>query len=418
MTDHQHVAGGSASAATAEIDPVCGMKVDPQNAQAAVEYGGKKYYFCCQGCATRFSAEPEKFLNKARSSKQSNQHAALVQLGAIPAKKLEEPSPSQPGVVYVCPMCPEVRESKPVPCPKCGMALEPQAVEYTCPMHPEIVRSAPGNCPICGMALEPRTAVSVHAEDDSELRSMTRRFWVGVALSIPLIVLSMWGMQPGSPLHRLPAGAMEWLQLLLATPVVLWGGWPFFERGWNSLVNRHLNMFTLIAMGTGTAYVYSLIATLAPGIFPESFRSHGGRPDVYFEVSASIVTLVLLGQVLELRARRQTSSAIRSLLDLSPKTARRVAADNSEQEIPLEQVQVGDRLRVRPGDSVPADGSVEEGASVVDESMITGESMPVLKEPGSSLIGGTVNQSGSFIMRAERLGSEAMLAQIVRMVAE
>ncbi len=315
-------------------------------------------------------------------------------------------------------MDPEVRQSKPGACPKCGMALEPETVEYTCPMHPEIVRDRPGNCPICGMALEPRVAAHAHPEDDSELRSMQRRFWVGLALSIPLLVLSMGGMAVGSPLHNLPAGWMEWLQLALATPVVLWGGRPFFQRGWASILNRHLNMFTLIAMGTGAAYLFSVIATLAPGIFPPSFRGHGGRPEVYFEVSAMIVTLVLLGQVLELRARRQTSSAIRALLDLTPKTARRLGPDGSDEEIPLEHVHRGDRLRVRPGDRVPVDGTVEEGNSAVDESMITGESLPVEKTPGAKVVGGTVNQTGSFIMRAEKLGSETLLAQIVRMVAE
>jgi Cu+-exporting ATPase len=247
---------------------------------------------------------------------------------------------------------------------------------------------------------------------------MQRRFWIGSVLSVPLLAISMGGMAPGSPLHNLPAGWMEWLQLALATPVVLWGGWPFFQRGWTSLVNRHLNMFTLIAMGTGTAYLYSVIATLAPGIFPESFRAHGGRPEVYFESAAIIVTLVLLGQVLELRARRQTSSAIKALLDLNPRTARRVRPDGSDEEIPLEHIHRGDRLRVRPGDRVPVDGILEEGISAVDESMITGESMPVEKIPGSKVVGGTVNQVGSFIMRAEKLGSETLLAQIVRMVAE
>jgi Cu+-exporting ATPase len=247
---------------------------------------------------------------------------------------------------------------------------------------------------------------------------MQRRFWVGVALSLPLVAFSMGGMIAGSPSLNLPAGWMEWLQLALATPVVLWGGWPFFQRGWASIVNRHLNMFTLIAMGTGTAYFYSVVATLAPGIFPTSFLGHGGRPEVYFEVSASITTLVLLGQVLELRARRQTSSAIKALLDLNPKTALRLRADGPDEEIPLEHVHRGDRLRVRPGDRVPVDGTVEEGSSAVDESMITGESMPVMKVSGTKVVGGTVNQTGSFIMHAEKLGSETLLAQIVRMVAE
>src|SRR5262249_6999760 len=393
-------------------DPVCHMDVDPARARGSAEYKGKTYYFCSPGCVERFQRDPEKYLAPKPPSQ-------LVQLGAkVPADGAPPARAAGQGAVsYVCPMDPEVRESRPGACPKCGMALEPETVEYTCPMHPEIVRDRPGNCPICGMALEPRVAGQIHAEDDSELRSMQRRFWVGAALSVPLLVLSMGGMAADGLLHRLPAGLMEWLQLALATPVVLWGGWPFFQRGWASLVNRHLNMFTLIAMGTGTAYLYSVVATLVPGIFPESFLTHGGRPDVYFEVSAMIVTLVLLGQVLELRARRQTGSAIKALLDLSPKTARRVGPEGADEEISLELVQRGDRLRVRPGDRVPVDGSVDEGSSAVDESMITGESLPVMKTAGAKVIGGTVNQTGSFIMRAEKLGSETMLAQIVRMVA-
>lgn len=400
-------------------DPVCHMDVDPGKARGSAEYKGQTYYFCSAGCESRFKADPEKYLAPKPPASQ------LVQLGGIAAAKPKaappENAPGTGSVSYVCPMDPEVRESKPGPCPKCGMALEPDAretVEYTCPMHPEIVRDGPGNCPICGMALEPRAISGVREEDDSELRSMQRRFWVGAVLSIPLLVLSMGGMAAGSPLHNLPAGWMEWLQLALATPVVLWGGWPFFQRGWASLVNRHLNMFTLIAMGTGAAYVYSVIATLAPGIFPESFLGHGGRPEVYFESAAIIVTLVLLGQVLELRARRQTSSAIKALLDLNPKTARRVRPDGSDEEISLEHIHRADRLRVRPGDRIPVDGEVEEGNSAVDESMITGESLPIEKVPGAKVIGGTVNQTGSFIMRAEKLGAETMLAQIVRMVAE
>ena len=418
---HEHMSGSMQQEPNTVRDPVCGMFVDPAKARGSADYKGQKYHFCSPRCVERFNAEPEKYLAPKPSQSQ------LVQLGGIAPVKPAAASHAAPvtesqvekgTVTYICPMDPEVRESKPGPCKICGMALEPEAIEYTCPMHPEIVRNAPGNCPICGMALEPRVAAGIHAEDDSELRSMTRRFWIGVALSIPLLILSMGGMAAGSFFRRLPEGAMEWLQLALATPVVLWGGWPFFQRGWASLVNRHLNMFTLIAMGTGTAYVYSLIATVAPGIFPESFFGHGGRPEVYFEVSATIVTLVLLGQVLELRARRQTSSAIKALLDLSPKTARRVGSDGSDEEIPLEQVHRGDLLRVRPGDRIPVDGAVEEGRSAVDESMITGESLPVEKSPGAKVIGATVNQTGSFIMRAERLGSESMLAQIVRMVAE
>lgn len=414
---HEHMSGTMQPAPNTVRDPVCGMYVDPAKARGSSEYKGKTYYFCSPRCVERFNAEPEKYLAPRP------QQTQLVQLGGIsPAKTPVAPAPEPAArkgtVTYVCPMDPEVREARPGACPMCGMALEPETVEYTCPMHPEIVRPGPGICPICGMALEPRVAAGVHEEDDSELRSMQRRFWVGVALSIPLLVIAMGGMAAGSPLHGVPTGWLEWLQLALATPVVLWGGWPFFQRGWRSILNRHLNMFTLIAMGTGTAYLYSLVATLAPGIFPESLRGNMGRPEVYFEASAIIVTLVLLGQVLELRARKQTSSAIKALLDLSPKTARRLRPDGSEEEISLDQVHRGDRLRVRPGDRVPVDGTLEEGSSAVDESMITGESLPVEKAAGAKVIGGTVNQTGSFIMHAEKLGSETMLAQIVRMVAE
>jgi len=404
-------------------DPVCNMDVDPARAAGSSDYKGQTYYFCSPGCVKRFNADPGKYLAPKPPATQAPK-SQIVQIGGIMPPKAVTPSASQQQetgkgtVTYVCPMDPEVRESKPGACPKCGMALEPETVEYTCPMHPEIVRNGPGNCPICGMALEPRVAAGIHEEDDSDLRSMQRRLWVGVALSIPLLAISMGGMAAGSPLHNLPAGWIEWLQLFLATPVVLWGGWPFFQRGWVSLVNRHLNMFTLIAMGTGTAYLFSVIATVVPGIFPASFLGHGGRPEVYFESAAIIVTLVLLGQVLELRARRQTSSAIKALLDLNPKTARRLRADGSDEEVSLDNVQRGDRLRVRPGDRVPVDGVVEEGNSSIDESMITGESMPVEKTPGTKVVGGTVNQTGSFIMRAEKLGSETLLAQIVRMVAE
>ena len=412
MTEkHEHMSGTMQPAPNTVRDPVCGMYVDPAKARGSAGYKGKAYYFCSPRCVERFKAEPEKYL--APKPVQSQ----LVQLGGTaPAKPVS--SGGKGTVTYVCPMDPEVREPKPGACPMCGMVLEPETIEYTCPMHPEIVQPGPGSCPICGMALEPRVAAGVHEEDDSELRSMERRLWVGVALSAPLLAIAMWGMAEGSPLHRLGPGVLQWLQLALATPVVLWGGLPFFQRGWASIINRHLNMFTLIAMGTGVAYFYSLIATVAPGIFPESLRGNMGRPEVYFEASAIIVALVLLGQVLELRARRQTSSAIKALLDLSPKTARRLRTDGAEEEIPLDQVHRGDRLRVRPGDRVPVDGVVEEGSSAVDESMITGESLPVEKAAGTKVIGGTVNQTGSFIMRAEKLGSETVLAQIVRMVAE
>jgi len=305
------------------------------------------------------------------------------------------------------------------------MALEPETpvaatrIEYTCPMHPEIVRQAPGNCRICGMALEPRT-ITVTDEENPELRDMSRRLWVSAILTVPLLGIAMADMLPGMPVqHALPGGWLSWIELLLASPVVLWGGWPFFQRGWASVVNRSTNMFTLIAMGTGVAYVYSLVATLMPGIFPASFREMSGRPAVYFEAAAAIVTLVLLGQVLELRARSRTGAAIRALLNLAPRTARVLRNGNEkEQDIPLDQVMVGDRLRVRPGEKVPVDGVVLEGHSSVDESMITGESVPVEKTAGSRVIGATVNSSGSFIMRAERVGSETLLAQIVKMVSQ
>jgi Cu+-exporting ATPase len=305
------------------------------------------------------------------------------------------------------------------------MVLEPESpvlpatkTEWTCPMHPEIVRPGPGICPICGMALEPRT-VTLSEEENPELRDMTRRFWVSTVSTVPLLAIAMGSMlSPHSFMSGVWREGLPWLELLLATPVVLWGGWPFFQRGWASVVNRSTNMFTLIAMGTGVAYLYSVVATLFPGIFLASFRSMGDRPDVYFEAAAAIVTLVLLGQVLELRARSRTSSAIRALLDLSPKMARVIAEDGSERDIPLEQVKAGDKLRVRPGEEVPVDGVVLEGSSAVDESMITGESIPVEKAVGSRVIGATVNGHGSLVMCAERVGSETMLAQIVRLVSQ
>jgi Cu+-exporting ATPase len=324
-------------------------------------------------------------------------------------------------------MCPKVRESKPGACPSCGMALEPETpavasrIEYTCPMHPEVVRSEPGSCPICGMALEPRT-VTAAAEQNPELRDMTRRFWVSLTLTAPLLVVAMAGMiwhlkinidlNIAGVLINLPR-----IEFVLATPVVLWCGWPFLQRFWTSLVNRSPNMFTLIGMGTIVAYGYSVFVTFAPKIFPPSLRAMNGYPDVYYESAAAITTLVLLGQVMELRARSRTSAAIRALLDLSPRTARRLDADGSEKDIPLEQVKVGDRLRVRPGEKIPVDGVVLDGRSAIDESMITGESMQVEKSLQSKVIGATINGSGSFIMGAERVGGETLLAQIVQMVS-
>src|ERR1051326_3365672 len=373
-------------------DPVCNMDVDPANARGSAEYKGHTYYFCSPGCVTRFNADPEKHL-APRPLSAATPKIQMVQIGGIAA-------------------------APPTTKPAQDQSSGKGTVTYTCPMHPEIVRNGPGNCPICGMALEPRVAAGVHPEDDSELRSMQRRFWVGVALSVPLLAISMGGMAAGSPLHNLPAGWMEWLQLALATPVVLWGGWPFFQRGWASLVNRSLNMFTLIALGVGTAYLFSVAATVFPEIFPESFRGHGGEVGVYFDAAAVITTLVLLGQVLELRARSRTSSAIRALLGLAPKTARRIGGDGGEEDISLDRVQVGARLRLRPGEKIPVDGIVRKGSTSVDESMIPGEPIPVEKGPGSKVTGGTVNGSGSFVMRAERVGADTLLARIVAMVSE
>jgi len=396
---------GEAKTANTAKDPVCGMMVQADTAKHKTEHGGKAYYFCCAACEEKFRSDPEKYL-KAPSG--------LVTLGAAPRLQ----APASPGS-YVCPMCPEVRAHAPGPCPKCGMALDREIpasrTEYTCPMHPEIVRPGPGSCPICGMALEPRT-VTAKEEENPELRSMTRRFWLSLVLTLPLLAIAMGPMLVGGAMQV--AGGLAWVELALATPVVLWGGWPFFLRGWASLVNRSTNMFTLIAMGTGVAYLYSLIAVVSPGIFPASLREMNGAPPVYFEAAAAIVTLVLLGQVLELRARSRTGAAIRALLDLSPKTARIVRNSKKEEDISLDQVRVGDELRVRPGEKVPVDGTVLEGASAINESMITGEAMPVAKSAGDRVIGATVNGTGSFVMRAERVGSETLLAQIVRMVSQ
>ena len=396
-------ASDSAIPAITVIDPVCGMEVDPHHAAAKVERNGQTYYFCGPGCARKFQSEPSRYLNPQ-----------------------PEPAEIRPSASYTCPMDPEVRESGPGPCPKCGMALEPEVVaapsvrtEYVCPMHPEIVRPESGACPICGMALEPRT-VTLEEPENPELALMRRRFWVSLVLTIPVMALGMAEMLPAGSLRNILSGQnAEWMQLALATPVVLWGGWPFFERGWASIVNRSLNMFTLIALGTGIAYLYSCIAAIAPGIFPATLRTgRSGAPPVYFEASAVIVTLVLLGQVLELRARSRTSSAIKALLGLAPKTAALLKDDETEEQIPLDKVKIGDRLRVRPGEKIPVDGVVLDGASAVDESMLTGESMPVEKPPGSRVTGGTINGTGSLILRAERVGSGTLLAQIVRLVGQ
>ena len=336
--------------------------------------------------------------------------------------------PAMPSAVYTCPMHPDIRQDAPGACPKCGMALEPlmppappapaaRVTEYVCPMHPQVVRSEPGNCPICGMALEPRTA-SLEEAENPELADMSRRFWFGTTLALPVFLLAMAAdLAPQLAGRFLSHAAIQWVEFLLATPVVLWGGWPLFQRGWASLVNRSLNMFTLIALGVGVAWGYSVVALVAPGLFPPALRMHGVVP-VYFEAAAVITAMVLLGQVLELRARSRTSAAIKMLLGLAPKTARIVRPDGREEDLPLERVQPGDVLRVRPGEKVPVDGVVLEGASALDESLVTGESIPVEKAPGDRLIGATVNGTGGLLMRAERVGADTLLAQIVRMVSE
>jgi Cu+-exporting ATPase len=388
------------------------MKIDPARAAGSAEYEGVTYFFCNPSCERKFRAEPEKYLSG---------DATPAQAKSQPPARIEPPAAA--ARLYTCPMDPEVQQAGPGACPKCGMALEPAMpaaarIEYVCPMHPEIVRDAPGSCPICGMALEPRMAAE-EEEENPELIDMTRRFRLCLALSLPLVAIAMGEMIPGRPLQRVSPRLLVLLQLALATPVVLWGGWPFFKRGWQSIVNRSPNMFTLIAIGTGTAFFYSLVATLFPEVFPDSFQIHGGEVAVYFEAAAAITTLVLLGQVLELKARSRTGSAIRALLGLAPKTARLAPEDGGvERDIPLAEVKRGDRLRVRPGEKVPVDGMVLEGASAVDESMVTGESLPVEKQPGGRVTGGTLNGAGSFLMRADRVGSETLLAQIVRMVGE
>lgn len=346
-------------------DPVCGMQVDSEHAAGSAEFEGKTYYFCSKSCAERFRKEPQAYLTSHPAASSPHDEEQL----------------------------------------------------YTCPMHPQIVQKGPGSCPICGMALEPMT-VSLAETDDSELRQMTRRFWISAVLTLPLLLWAMLSMTFARPQHGGPPQWTYWLQFILATPVVLWGGWPFFVRGWASIRNKSPNMFTLIAIGTGTAYFFSVVVILFPGVIPESFRNHSGELPVYFEAAAVITTLVLLGQVLELRARSRTSIAIKELLQLAPKTARLVKPDRSEMDIPLSEVKPGDLLRVRPGEKIPVDGEVIEGASSVDESMITGEPIPIEKISGSRVIGGTINGQGTFVMKAERVGSETLLARIVQMVSQ
>ncbi|HXP76128.1 MAG TPA: heavy metal translocating P-type ATPase [Stellaceae bacterium] len=369
VAEHQQGHGGAASAkpAAGQVrDPVCGMTVDPAMAKHRVEHGGVVYHFCGAGCAAKFAADPLEYLKLSEAA----------------------PKPSAP-----------------------------KGTIYTCPMHPEIRQAGPGSCPICGMALEP-VGVTEDTGPSAELVDMTRRFWIGAALAAPVVILEMAAHLPRLDLHHyVGARASVWIQFALATPVVVWAGWPFFERGWASVRNRSLNMFSLIALGVGTAYAYSLAATFAPGLFPEGLRQDG-MVAVYYEAAAVITVLVLLGQVLELRAREQTGSALRALLNLAPKTARRLRENGEDAEISLDRVHIGDRLRVRPGDAVPVDGVVLDGKSAVDESMVTGESMPVQKEPGAKVIGGTINGTGSLVMRAEAVGADTMLSRIVHMVAE
>jgi Cu+-exporting ATPase len=359
---HQH--GEQSTSAHQVKDPVCGMSVDPATAKHRTTFEGHEHYFCSAGCKTKFEADPHRYLHKDK-----------------------QPAP----------------------------AAAPEGTVYTCPMHPEVRQVGPGSCPICGMALEPLLATA-DAGPNLELIDMTRRFWIGLALSVPVLFLEMGRHLLGLD-HTIPGQTSNWLQLLFATPVVLYCGWPFFERGWQSLVTRNLNMFTLIAIGTGIAWVYSVVATFAPGIFPSAFRGHDGSVAVYFEAAAVITVLVLLGQVLELRARDSTSGAIRALLDLAPKTAKVIRADGREEEVSVEALVVGDVVRVRPGEKVPLDGLVTEGRSAVDESLVTGESMPVTKQTGDKVIGGTMNQSGALVIRAEKVGHDTMLSQIVQLVA-
>src|SRR5437016_2232118 len=425
--------GRMAEQKTMERDPVCGMQVDPASARARTEHGGRTYFFCCAGCAREFEAAPEQYLEPRLAP--SGAMLTGISPAAAPVRKTVpihpsaaaslSPKPALAVADYVCPMDPEVRQSKPGACPKCGMALEPMVpaaasakTEYVCPMHPEIVRPEPASCPICGMALEPRVTSS-EREQNPELARLTLRFWISVVLTVPILLAAMGAYLLAIPLEKLiSARVLTWVELVLATPVVLWGGWPFFVRGWQSIITRSLNMFTLIGLGVAVAYGYSLVAALAPELFPPSLRDASGQVGVYFEAAAVITTLLLLGQVLELRARSRTGAAIRALLGLVPRTARLVAEDGSERDVPLDRVKPGDRLRVRPGEKIPVDGIVLEGSSSVGESMITGEPIPVEKRRGDRVTGATVNGTGSLIMGAERVGSETLLARIVRMVAE
>jgi Cu+-exporting ATPase len=409
---HAPAADKQADAGSA-IDPVCGMQVEVASAKHSADHHGQMYYFCSKSCHGKFLGNPTAYIDvpAAAPDRAPDRSATPVHR---PAGQVE----------YTCPMHPEVRQIGPGNCPDCGMALEPvsplasaEQVEYTCPMHPEIVRSEPGNCPLCGMALEPRAVTA--EESNPELIDMTRRFWISALFTVPLVIVAMTRMFfPAWYAQRLPNLNWAYVEFFLATPVVLWGGWPFFVRMWQSLVTMRLNMYTLIGIGTGAAYLYSTVAAFFPQVFPASFRSEHGEVALYFEAAAVIVTLVLLGQVLELQARSRTGAAIRALLELAPKSARRIDSSGAEHDVPLDQIVVGDRLRVRPGEKVPVDGVVLEGMSYVDESMITGEPVPVEKTTGDRVVGATMNGTGGFVMQAQRVGSETMLSQIVHMVSE
>jgi len=397
-------------------DPVCKMTVEPGRAAGTAAHESKTYYFCSAHCKSAFERDPAKYVDSGKPG-----HAGHAGHGKAGPAVTEVSGRG----LYTCPMHPEIRQPGPGSCPKCGMALEPETpsasaarTEYTCPMHPEVVREQPGNCPICGMALEPRT-VGGAEEENAELTDMSRRFWVSTALALPLFLLATSAeFAPQWTAGLILPRPLQWLEFALGTPVVLWGAWPFFVRGWQSVVNRSPNMFTLIALGVGVAWIYSVIGTFAPGLFPKTVQMEGGIVAVYFEAAAVITALVLLGQVLELRARSRTSAAIKMLLGLAPKTARIVRADGREEDVALEQVKPGDRLRVRPGEKIPVDGLVVEGSSAVDESMVTGESIPAEKHQGDRVIGATVNGTGGLLMQAERVGSDTLLAQIVHMVSE
>ncbi len=424
---HRH--GGSGAESAKAVDPVCGMAVDPRTAKHQAVHQGQPYFFCCSGCKAKFEADPGRYLKNddkrapccgSASEKEENAVTDPVCGMTVNPHTAKYRADYEGRPYYFCRAGCKVKfqtDPKRHLEPDASAAPPvPEGAIYTCPMDPQIRQVGPGSCPICGMALEPEMP-SATDEPNPELAYMSRRFWIGLALALPVFVIEMGGHLFGLG-HGIDPQTLNWVQFALATPVVLWCGWPFFERGWQSLRTRNLNMFTLVAMGTGVAWAYSVVATLFPGAFPAAFRTSAGAVPVYFEAAAVITVLVLLGQVLELRARAQTSGAIRALLNLAPKQARRIEADGTERDVPLEEVAVGDRLRVRPGESVPVDGVVIEGRSAVDESMVTGESMPVFKASGAKVIGGTMNQSGGIVMRAEKVGRETMLAKIVQMVAD